>query len=206
MHLRKHAKILLNGIIVVAPVIITGYAVGAGLWWLDKTIRGALERVLHTSFPGLGILVGLAGIYIVGLLARTWLLRWPLRLAESVVERIPLIKSLYTAVRDLLQFLGGMEAESRGTPCVLRSEDGTVQLLGLVTQRKPEIFLPEQGKGRVAVYLPMSYQIGGFTFYVPAEMVEEIEDMEVEELMKLCMTAGIGTMESVTPPEKTADE
>ncbi|MGD2175643.1 MAG: DUF502 domain-containing protein [Candidatus Brocadiaceae bacterium] len=195
MGVRKHAKVFLNGLIVVAPVGITLYAVGAGLWWLDKTVRAGLEEVLHRSFPGLGVLVGMGGIYVAGLLARTWLLRWPLRLAESAVEHIPLVKSLYSAIKDLLQFLGGTEAESRGKPCVLKSDDERVRLLGLVTQRSPGKFLAEDDEERIAVYLPMSYQIGGFTFYVPPENVREIEGMSVEELLKLCMTAGVGTAE-----------
>lgn len=190
MDLRKHGKVLLNGIIVVAPAIITLYVVVRGVLWLDVGVRRGLEAVWGRSFPGLGVLVGVVGIYVVGLLARTWLLRLPIRLAEAVVDRIPLVKSLYSSVRDLLQFLGGTEAESRGRPCVVRDTEGQIHMLGLVTQEHPGRFLPDEG--RVAVYLPMSYQLGGYTVYLPPERVEELPDVSVEELLKLCLTAGIG--------------
>ncbi len=197
--MRKHLKIFANGIIVAAPAIITIYVVGAAVWWLDQTIRQGIQALWQETFPelanvppGLGILIGLGGIYLVGLLARTWLLRWPLHLAESLVERIPLVKSLYSSVRDLLQFLGGAEEASRGKPCVVRSEEGTAVMLGLITQEQPERFLPGD-PDRVAVYLPMSYQLGGYTLYVPPDRVEQLPDTTVEELLKLCLTAGVGT-------------
>ena len=147
----------------------------------------------------IGIVVGVIAIYAVGLLARSWLFRWPLRIAEAVVERIPLVKSLYSALRDLLQFLGGQEAASRGKPCVWKASGGRTQLLGLITQEEPQKFLPDDEQGRIAVYLPMSYQLGGFTFYVPPDEVEEVKGMTVEELLKLALTAGIGARAAKMP-------
>ncbi len=190
MDLKKHGTILLNGIVVVAPIIVTAYIVVRGVLWLESRMHDLLQGVLGVWFPGLGILAGVVAIYVVGLLARTWLLRAPIRLAEALVERIPLVKSLYSSVRDLLQFLGGTEAESRGKPCIVKDQDGQALMLGLVTQEKPEKYLPEGG--RVAVYLPMSYQLGGFTVYLPPERVEELPDVSVEELLKLSLTAGVG--------------
>ncbi|MFO8007038.1 MAG: DUF502 domain-containing protein [Candidatus Brocadiia bacterium] len=197
--MKKHLKIFVNGIIVVAPAIITIYVLGAAIWWLDQTIRKGIQAVWADRFAeladvpyGVGILIGLGGIYLVGLLARTWLLRWPLNVAESLVERIPLVKSLYSSVRDLLQFLGGAEEASRGKPCVVRSEEGNAVMLGLITQEEPERFLPGD-PDRIAVYLPMSYQLGGYTLYVPPDRVEKLPDTTVEELLKLCLTAGVGT-------------
>ncbi len=220
MNLKQHGKVFLNGLIVAVPIIVTVYIVWQALFLLDSAIRTALiapveaflprySDIAHVVFfPGLGVMVGIAAIYFVGLFARTWLLRAPLRAAEAIVERIPLVKSLYTAVRDLLKFLGGPDSKSRGKPCVVESEDGAVQMLGLVTQQKPRSFLPGETDTRVAVYLPMSYQIGGYTVYVPAGRVRSIEGMSVEELMKLCMTAGIGSRALTTPlqTEEKPDE
>jgi uncharacterized membrane protein len=208
MRLRQHGRIFLNGLIVLVPILITVYVAWTALWGLDMLVRKALKPVWtgpmqglsEAPVPGIGILVGVVAIYAVGLLARSWLLRWPLRIAEGIVERIPLVKSLYSAVRDLLQFLGGQEAASRGRPCVWKAAGGRTHLLGLITQERPQKFLPGDEEGRIAVYLPMSYQLGGFTFFVPAEEVEELEDMTVEELLKLALTAGIGAKAMRVPP------
>jgi uncharacterized membrane protein len=204
MNLKKHGTILLNGFIVVAPLLVTVYVVVAALLGLDRLVRAALTPLwfsplqrlsehLHWEgpLPGIGIVVGVAAIYFIGLVARSWFFGILMRLGEGIVERIPLVKSVYSAVRDLLQFLGGTKKEERGRPAILASKDGTVQLLGLVTQEQPERLLPGT-EGRVAVYLPMSYQIGGFMVLVDRDAVQEIKGVSVEDVLKLSLTAGIG--------------
>jgi len=206
MDLKKHGKVFLNGVIVVAPAIITVWIVGQGIIWLDSNIRNLLHALgWQDPVRGIGVAVGVGGIYVIGLLARTWLLRWPVRLAESLVERIPLVKSLYSSIRDLLQFLGGTEAGSRGKPCVVNTGHGRAAMLGLITQEQPEDALTGEAD-RVGVYLPMSYQLGGYTLYLPREAVTELEDKSVEDLMKLCMTAGIGAAELQPEPFGTERE
>lgn len=201
MSLKKHGKVMLNGVVVIAPVLITVYVVVAAILWLDGTVRQGLDAVLHRSFPGLGVVVGVGAIYLIGLLARSWLFGWAIGLGEGMVERIPLVKSLYSALRDMMQFLGGTEAESRGKPAVVQFEEGKLSLLGLITQEQTGGLVPGDGD-RVAVYLPMSYQLGGYTVYVPRAAVKELEQMSVEDLLKLSLTAGVGAGK----PEQQAQE
>jgi uncharacterized membrane protein len=212
MRLKSAGTTFLNGLVIVAPVLITVYVVGAALWGLDRLVRGGLARIdiwpdwltvgpQGDPIPGIGIVVGVVGIYMVGLLARSWLFGKLISIGESIVERIPLVKSLYSAVRDLLQFLGGTKAESRGQPAAIRDRDGTVLMLGLITQKRPQKFLPTDGE-RIAVYLPMSYQLGGYTVYVPPDRVEPMEGVSVEELMKLALTAGVGAAQ---PAQEAAE-
>ncbi len=192
MALKKQGKIFLNGLVVVTPLMITVYVVVACVLWLDRGVRA----ILPVYLPGVGFVAAILGIYVVGLLARSWLLKWPIRLTEAVVDRIPLVKSLYSAIRDLLRFLGGADAKSRGYPCVVQLGEDQPQLLGLITTETPRELLPEDAGSRVAVYLPMSYQIGGFTLYMKSDKVRRIEGMSVEELLKLCLTAGVGAQAS----------
>jgi len=176
----------------------------AALLGLDRLVRAALTPVWlgplaelserlgwEGPLPGIGIIVGVAAIYAIGLLARSWLFGGLIGLGEKIVDKIPLVKSVYSAVRDLLQFLGGGKEEERGKPAIVASEDGKVQLLGLITQEQPEKFLPG-AEGRVAVYLPMSYQLGGYTVFMNRDAVQEIEGLTVEDLLKLSLTAGVG--------------
>ena len=182
----------LQGIAVVVPVGVTIYVCAYAMWWLDDTVRSFLERVVQVGVPGIGVVVGLGTIYFIGLLTRSILLRKIGRLGEAVVERIPLVKSLYGALKDMMMFVGGGEPAKRGMPARLNLMDGRIHMLGIVTQKQPEHQLGGPEEGRVAVYLPMSLQIGGFTVYVPEEKVEYLEGMSVETAMKLCMTAGVG--------------
>jgi len=193
MGLKRHGAIFLNGIFVLAPAIITGYVIVKAVWWLDATVRGLLERIGTRAFPGLGVVVGLVGIYLVGLLAKSWVLGGVIGLGERLVERIPLVKSLYSSVKDMLQFLGGGgDKESRGKPVMVELERAGVSLLGLVTQEKPDPAPPGQPDTQ-AVYLPMSYQLGGYTAYVPSSAVRPLEGVSVEELLRLCLTGGVGS-------------
>ena len=192
MRSRRFISTFLQGIAVVVPVGVTIYVCSYAMWWLDDTVRTYLERVVHVGVPGIGVVVGLSTIYFIGLLTRSILLRKVGRLGEAVVERIPLVKSLYGALKDMMMFVGGGETAARGVPARLNLMDGRIHMLGIVTQKQPQEQLGDAEQGRVAVYLPMSLQIGGFTVYVPEENVEYLEDMSVETAMKLSMTAGVG--------------
>ena len=198
MNLRRHGTILFQGFAVVAPLIITGYVVVKMLSWLDLAARSVLEQMGGRSYPGLGVLFGLCVVYLVGLLARHWAFRTVIRWGERLVARIPLVKSLYSAIKDLLQFMGGARSTGGIRPAMLRTQDGSVAVLGLVTQEQPARFLPG-AEGKVAMYLPMSYQLGGFTVYVPRQAVQELEGLSVEDLLKLCLTAGVGAPKPAPP-------
>ncbi len=216
MDFKKHGGIMLNGFVVVAPILITVYVVWKALWGLDTLVRAGLTAGLTRILPawqedpalevpaGLGIVIGVGAIYLVGLLTKVWLFSAIVGLGERIVARIPLVKSLYSAMRDLLQFLGGQEKGQRGKPALVRLADGSPMAMGLITHERPQVFAP-QVEGRVAVYLPMSYQIGGYTIFLPRDQVEELKGMTVEDLMKLTLTAGVGAGATTKAPRTTPE-
>jgi len=189
MNLGKHGAVFFQGLVVIAPIIITVYVAVKALWWLDTTVRAGLDRIHAWSVPGVGVVFGVCVIYLIGTLARYWFFSFVLGLGEKVVEKIPLLKTVYSSVRDLLQFLEGAK-EGGVKPAALKSQDGNTAVLGLITQDEPGHFLPG-AEGKVAVYLPFSYALGGFTVYVPRRSVQELQGMSVEDLLKLCLTAGV---------------
>ena len=189
---KRFISTLLQGVAVVVPVGVTIYVCAYAMWWLDDTVRSFLERVVHVGIPGIGVVVGLGTIYVIGLLTRSLLFRKVGRLGEALVERIPLVKSLYGALKDMMMFVGGGDPAARGVPARLHLMDDKVHMLGIVTQKQPEEQFGREEKGRVAVYLPMSLQIGGFTVFIPEEKVEYLDEMSVETAMRLAMTAGMG--------------
>mgnify|MGYP007084719536 CR=1 FL=1 len=68
-------RTFLHGIVITAPLIITVYVCTMAVTWLDGTMRKGLTRIGLEPVPGLGLMVTVAGVYLVGLLARTWLFR-----------------------------------------------------------------------------------------------------------------------------------
>ena len=195
----------LKGLAVVLPVSVTV----AVLYWLGASLErvlGGLMLLLLPDvlyLPGMGIAAGIALTFAAGVAMRIWITRQLLAIAERLVERIPLAKTVYGGVRDLLEFLS-RSGKSRGMDqVVLVSLEGGVKLVGFVTDAEGPILRSiEQADGdvagadgdeddpQVAVYLPLSYQIGGFTVFLPRSRLRRL-DMGIEEAMRWVLTAGV---------------
>jgi uncharacterized membrane protein len=140
-------------------------------------------------FTGLGLLVGIVCVFLMGIVYNAWLTRWIYHLAEKIMRRIPLVKTLYNSIQDLMMFFDKKQAGKYGKVVLFRWQG--LELLGLMT-REEFHELPEglAAEGTVAVYLPMSYQIGGYTVHVPMDEVRPI-DMPVDAAMRYILTAGM---------------
>lgn len=184
------SKTLLTGFITLLPVVLTIYF----LYWLavssENIMGAALRWVLPQAayFPGLGMIAGLAVVFIVGILMKAILVRQLFNFGEKILYRLPLIKTVYRAMRDLFEFF---TPKKEGLGQVVAVTYNGMEMIGFITQtdqqKLPESFR-EQDK--VLVYLPMSYMIGGFTLFIPREHVRPIK-MSMEEAMRFALTAGI---------------
>ncbi|MDY7011084.1 MAG: DUF502 domain-containing protein [Planctomycetota bacterium] len=187
--MKKQIRIFLAGVMVVTPFAVTAYVI----WWagtaMDGLVRSGIEKVSPGIedwwFPGAGIIFLLVGVYVIGLLTHLWAFRWAVRIIERIFSRLPGVKSIYESVRDVLNIFGG-DANRMGQVVRYRIPGTEIDLLGIRTSTSPR---PSGGADKVAVYLPMSYMIGGPTVYVSPDSLEPI-DMSVEEAMKIAATAG----------------
>ncbi len=186
-------KIFITGLFTVLPVLATAYLI---VWFFAGAERfiGAQVRWLIPDeyyLYGMGIAVALAAVFLVGLLMHAWLFREIVGRAERVLLKIPLLRSIYAALRDLLGLFARHGDELPMQVVSVELPGSGMRLLGFVT-RTDFSDLPE-GIGRdgeVAVYLPMSYTIGGYTVFLPRASVTPV-DMSREEAMKFVVTAGI---------------
>ena len=181
---------LITGLITLLPIVLTIYF----LYWLaisseevlGKALRWALPEVVY--FPGLGTIAGLIVIFFVGLLMKAVLVRQLFALGESILYRLPIIKTVYRAIRDLFDFFSPKK-ENFGQVVIVNFNG--MEIIGFVTQEDPER-LPEAFRDRdsVLVYLPMSYMIGGYTMLVPRKDIKPCK-MSMDEAMRFALTAGI---------------
>lgn len=188
--LKAFSRILLTGFITVVPVVLTVSL----MYWLATSSEQLMSDMLHWVmpesfyFPGLGVIVGLLVMFIIGLLMKAYLIRRVFALSEKMLYRLPLIKSVYRAFRDLFDF---MSPKKNGLGQVVAVNLNGVQAIGFITQenknRLPEAFREIDS---VLVYLPMSYMMGGHTVFVPRENVQEL-DMSMDEALRFVLTAGI---------------
>lgn len=190
---------MLQGLGAILPLALCIYLL---YWFFSKA--ESLMKSLYLSvvpvdfyFPGLGILLALVLLFVAGLLVQIFFIRYFLDLTEKLIDRIPLVKSLYNGIKDFVSFVASpSEPEDRKVVAVNMS-DGS-KLIGLITAEETakKLFKGEDAE-RVGVYIPMSYQISGYTIYVERDRLEPL-DIGVEEAMRICMTAGMGVGKSET--------
>jgi len=138
----------------------------------------------------MGIAAALVLLIAAGVLVNAFIVRRLLSAWESLMERIPIVKSVYGAARDFVQMLpaGGERRELRR---VVLARFGDASAIGFVTRDEAdELGLGESLPGTVAVYFPMSYQIGGYTLLLPRDRIQPI-DIPIETAMRLVLTGGM---------------
>ena len=188
--LKYISRTLLTGFITLLPLVLTIYL----LYWLgasSEAIMGkAFRYVLPEGmyFPGLGMVSGFIVVFLVGLMMKAYLVRKVFTLAESVLYRLPLIKSVY---RDFFDFFDFFSPNKDDLGQAVTVTLNGMELIGFITQEAPHKLPPSfRDDKTVLVYLPMSYMVGGYTLLVPRDDIR-ILDMSRDEAMRFVLTAGI---------------
>lgn len=165
----------------------TGKARAEGLFGpFFKSLMGA------NYIPGMGIIVAFIAIVIVGLLVNNYITGKVIHFFISKFEKVPFIKAIYNPLKDLMSLFASSGGQDKMQKVVMVNFDHLgFQSIGLVTR---EVFddLPKGslGSDKIAVYMPMSYMLGGFTVIVPRDAVQEL-DIPVEKAIKLAITGWI---------------
>ncbi|MCK4950227.1 MAG: DUF502 domain-containing protein [Gammaproteobacteria bacterium] len=191
---------ILTGLVTILPVVFTLYL----LYWfaitaesmLGNMIRLVLPRNLY--WPGMGLIAGLVVVFVVGLLMHAYLVQRLFAKGEQLLYRMPLIKSVYRAIRDFFDYFSPTKKKEFEQVVAVSIGDTGMQVIGFVTQADmqclPKDFREEDS---VLVYLPLSYMIGGYAVLMPRSAVRPL-DMNMEEAMRFTLTAGVTG--STTPP------
>jgi uncharacterized membrane protein len=183
--LKKILLIMVQGLVAVIPIMLTVYA----LYWLVVTIELAVTPIIPSVyyFPGLGLLAGFGLLFVIGLLVNAYFIQALLDLGGSVLEKIPLVKTLYGAIQDAVNLINvGKKQKMQSVVSVEMTEH--IHLIGFVTNHDGanSLFKNDQ---KLAVYIPLSYQIGGYTLYIDKGKVTPI-DIDVETAMRAALTGG----------------
>lgn len=152
-----------RGCLVLIPVGLTLYAI----YWLVN----ALDQLLGVTVPGLGVALALGLITTIGFLFSNVVGRNISALVDRLFARLPLVKVLYTSIRDLLHAFLGEERRFGQAVAFRLSADNETRLFGFMTRRDLEIFSLSE---HVAVYVPQAYNIGGQVVAVPRALVEPL--------------------------------
>jgi uncharacterized membrane protein len=186
-------KLLLKGLVVVIPVVLTL----AILWWMAagaERMGGTVIKLILPEgwyLPGMGLVSGLALIALVGLLSHILIFQKLFNLGETVFNRLPLAKTIYTAIKDFIGYLNPDKDSELGKVVMVKLPGQSFQLMGFVTREQfDDLPFTPSADDPVAVYMPMSYQIGGYTLFLPRDTLTPL-DMPFEQAMRLVLTGAV---------------
>jgi uncharacterized membrane protein len=189
--LKTIGSILLKGLVTILPIGLTVYFV----YWLGITTESLLSKPIKFLvgeshyFPGMGLITGFLLLFLVGLAVNAFLVRRLLGFGEELLLRVPVVKTVYSAIRDMTRLVN-TDKKKGDLDRVVTVDVGLGRLIGFVTQEHANTLGIGGGDDLVAVYLPMSYQIGGYTIYLPRSRVTET-DLTVEAAMRIVLTGGV---------------
>ena len=187
---KRVIRYFVRGCLVSVPLAVTG-------WLIFVTLR-FIDQLLPLGIPGLGLVVTLTLVTLIGLLTSNVIGRSVFQFTDRLLSGMPLVKLLYTSIKDLIRaFVGDHKSFDR--PAAVALTPGGVRVLGFVTRDALHMLgLPEF----VAVYFPQSYNLAGQLTIVPRHQVELL-DAPSAEVMTFIVSGGIsgfGRGQSLVPP------
>src|ERR1700722_11882800 len=188
--MKKLTAIFLKGLFTLMPLLVSIYAMG----WLLRIIENFARSSLLVFWPdglyvpGMGLAIMIVIIFAFGIIVDRPYTRWMMRSLESLMSHLPLVKTVYLAIKDFTDFLKP-NAKKANQVVVLKIPGANIEIVGLLTREDLRDLPTGISKGdRVAVYIPISYQLGGYTIFVPRDYVTPV-DMSVETAMRSIVTA-----------------
>lgn len=189
--MKKLIRYFLQGILYIAPIAVTIYVFVVAFIWLDGLLRNleVFEKgpFSEYSFPGIGLLIIVITITIVGFLGQRFITTPISNAFERLLKRAPLIKVIYSSVKDLLSAFVGKERKFEKPVLVTLDKEGILERLGFITATD----LADLGiEEKIAVYLPSSYGVLGELYIVPTKNVKPI-DANSADVMKFIVSGGV---------------
>lgn len=203
----------LRGLLLLVPLVVTV----AFIVWLSRTIESSLKPVFEIFLPagwyvpGLALVLFLLTALIVGLATRNVLMRKLAEVTERWMVKLPVVGSIYPVVRQLTDLFSGKNQGQGGSVVLVSFPGTTMQAVGIVTRPAESMQLPWLAADHDLVYIPMSYQVGGFTLVLPRSQLEPL-NMTAGEALQMMMMGGMvqpktsistASPSSATPPSTT---
>jgi uncharacterized membrane protein len=188
---------LFAGLLAVLPILATIYLFYWGVTTIENGLGAMLGAILPEGAyrPGLGLAAGVAILFLVGTMVETFMVRDLLVRVEELILKIPVVKIVYGATRDLLSFISRGKERGAAQSVWVSLGVGELVLLGFVTSEDLSDFGADF-REKITVYLPFSYQIGGYTVVVPRRQVVPA-GIPFEKAMRFAMTAGVMESKSI---------
>lgn len=187
-------KNFLNGILTIVPIILVIYVIYKTFMFLDGLLGNVLKPYLKDSYiPGIGLITTIIVITVLGWLSTRFITGSLIKLVDVLLEKIPFVKTVYSVIKDTVHsFLG--EKKSFSKVALVTIPGSQMKSMGFLTAENLDEFHKPLSQ-YVAVYIPQTFQVAGFTFLVPKDQVEII-DVKPEDAMKFILSGGMTSKKS----------
>lgn len=199
---KKVIQYFLQGLLIIAPLAITIYAI----YWVVSTvdnwipifrepIKDAQGRVIGHEVKnyGLGFVIIISTIILIGYLSSFFIQSRLFNLFDRWLEKTPGIKFIYTSTRDFFEaFAGNKRKFNKAVLANVFSDE--VWIVGFLTDEEMAKF--DMGADKVAVYVPQAYNFAGQLYILPRSKVKKIEHITSGEAMKYAVTGGVVDLEA----------
>ncbi|PVA11572.1 hypothetical protein DC366_00970 [Pelagivirga sediminicola] len=199
----------LTGLVVIAPVALTIWLIWTLIGWVDALVLPLIPydltpaHYIGINLRGVGVVVFLVFTILVGSVAKGLIGRTLIRFGESIVDRMPVVRSIYSGVKQIAETIFAQTERSFETACLIQYPRKGIWAIGFIsTTAKGEISQKaETGGALLSVFLPTTPNpTSGFLLFLPREDVIEL-DMTVEDAAKLVISAGLVYPQQVKPEE-----
>lgn len=186
--MNRFLRYFIQGLIITVPVAITAFVVYKVIELVGSFFNffGVIVSPLIDPFIVIGIAIGL--IFLMGLLGSSIILRPLFLMFDNAMEHTPLIKTVYSSIKDLLAAFVGSKKRFNKPVLVTINKENNIQQLGFITQENLNELKIKPGT--VAVYMPMSYSFSGNLLIVPADHISYV-DASSSEVMKFIISGGV---------------
>lgn len=188
---RRLLQYFLQGLLIIAPIAITGYAI----YWIVSTVDSWLPiftakdengRIYVRNF-GLGFVIIIGAVCLLGYLSSFFIQTRIFNLFDYWMEKTPGVKFIYSTVKDFFEAFAG-EKKKFNKAVLANIDDNDVWRVGFITQQD----MADWGfKDYVAVYVPMSYSIAGNVYLIPSSRIKPITNISSTNAMKFAISGGI---------------
>ncbi|RIV29201.1 DUF502 domain-containing protein [Alicyclobacillaceae bacterium I2511] len=191
------AKYFGVGLATILPFALVIWVVVSVVEWVDGWFGNLMESWLGITVPGLGFVMVMLGITALGILTRTYISRRIITWLDLMFSHIPLVRSLYTLVKEIVNNVLGHHRGFQRVVLVPWPDEHSLAL-GFLTQEMLPTSLDPDGD-RVAVFLPFAFQFAGVTVMVERRRIQPC-NLSVEEGLKFVLSAGLGQSNGVEHP------
>ena len=190
---KKLLRYFLQGLLILAPIIITIWAVTGMFNLIDQLLPDLLYKFFphligtNGRIPGLGFIIVVLLVLLVGWISSSFVVKGLFDLFGRALERVPGIKIIYSTVKDFFEAFAG-DKKKFNKPVLVNVSEGDAWQIGFITQQHASEFGLQD---HLAVYVPFSYSIAGQLFFLPAHKIKMIDNVGSTDAMKFVISGGV---------------